>query len=112
MQNLQLLLKILIQSPVDFVLLGGFAAVLHGCNQTTRDIDICVLQTPEQLELLRETLQTLHPRFRKIRDEPSFLGFPEKFSEEQDFYLVTDLGILDIVSRVEGVGDYYDVLQN
>ncbi|HCU24131.1 MAG TPA: hypothetical protein DF383_03860, partial [Deltaproteobacteria bacterium] len=33
-------------------------------------------------------------------------------SEEQDFYLVTDLGILDIVSRVEGVGDYYDVLQN
>ena len=39
MQNLQKLLQFLVQSPLDFVLIGGFAAVLHGCNQTTRDID-------------------------------------------------------------------------
>lgn len=42
----------------------------------------------------------------------SFLESPENLSEEQDLYLGTDLGFLDVISRVEGVGGYYDVLQN
>jgi len=43
---------------------------------------------------------------------PPFLAGPEDLSKAQDFYLVTDLGVLDIVERVEGVGRYFDVLQN
>ena len=33
-------------------------------------------------------------------------------STKQDFHLSTDIGILDIISHIEGVGGYYDVLQN
>ena len=112
MQNLQALLKLLIHSPVEFVLVGGFAAVLHGSNQTTRDIDICVVYSPEQIRLLREVLKPYHPRHRMEDPQSSFLETPKDISQKRDFYLATDFGILDVISRVEGVGGYYDVLMN
>lgn len=110
--DLQALLKLLIHSPVEFVLVGGFAAVLHGCNQTTRDIDICVIYSHEQIRLLREILRPFHPRHRMEDPKRSFLDAPKDLSKEQDFYLLTDLGELDVITRVEGIGNYYDVLQN
>lgn len=112
MQNLQALLKLLIHSPIDFILIGGFAAVLHGCNQTTRNIDICVGLSPEQLQLLRDLLKPIHPQHRTVSPKTSFLDTTQDLSQKQDFHLVTDLGVLDIVSQVKGVGDYYDVLKN
>ena len=112
MQNLQALLKLLVNSQVEFVLVGGFAAVLHGCNQTTRDIDICVLYSPEQIQLLRELLKPFHPQHRITDPKVCFLDMPRDLSEKQDFHLVTDLGVLDVINYVEGVGSYYDVLKN
>lgn len=112
MQNLQSLLKFLVKSPIDFVIIGGFAAVLHGCNQTTRDIDICLVLTPEQIQSLREILKPLHPKLRTIPEKPSFLTHPQDLSDVKNLYLETDLGILDIVSNVEAVGNFYDVLKN
>jgi len=110
--DLQSLLKTLIHSPVDFILVGGFAAVLHGCNQITRDIDICILYSPEQIELLRGTLKPFHSVHRKMKPQKSFLDFPKDLSKKQDFYLKTDLGTLDIITSVAGIGEYLNVLKN
>lgn len=82
MQNLQKLLQFLVQSPLDFVIIGGFAAVLHGCNQTTRDIDICFVLSPEQIQLLRQILKPLHPRHRMTHEKLSFLTHPESLAKE------------------------------
>lgn len=112
MQDLQALLKLLIQSPVEFVLVGGFAAVLHGCNQTTRDIDICIVYSPEQTRLLREILTPFHPRHRMEDSKRSFLDTPKDLSKKQDFHLITDLGPLDVINHVKGVGSFYDALKN
>lgn len=109
MQNLQALLKLLIYSKVDFVLVGGFAAVLHGCNQSTRDIDICVLYSSEQIQSLQDLLKPFHPQHQIGNQKISFIDMDT--SKKQDFHLVTDLGILDVISHVEGVGEYYDVLK-
>lgn len=110
MQNLQALLKLLVHSPIDFVLVGGFAAVLHGCNQTTRDIDICILYSPEQIERLREILAPFHPLYRVGDVSRSFLDLRVDLSKKQDLHLSTDLGVLDVITDVKGVGDYYDLL--
>ena len=112
MQDLQALLKLLVHSPLDFVLVGGFAAVLHGSNQTTRDIDVCVIHSPEQVTLLRDFLKPFHPRHRMENPQRSFFDIPEDVSQEQDFHLATDLGPLDLISHIEGVGGFYDVLKN
>lgn len=112
MQNLQKLLQFLVQSPLDFVLIGGFAAVLHGCNQSTRDIDICLVLSPEQIQSLRDVLKPLHPRHRMTTEKLSFFTEPKDVTGIKNLYLSTDLGVLDIVSRVEAVGDFHDVLKN
>ena len=41
MQNLSELSRRLIEAQVEFVLIGGFAAVAHGGTLVTRDVDIC-----------------------------------------------------------------------
>ena len=41
MQNLSELLRRLIAGNVEFVLVGGFAAVAHGVTLVTRDVDVC-----------------------------------------------------------------------
>ena len=112
MQDLQALLKLLVQSPVEFVLVGGFAAVLHGCNQTTRDIDICIVYSPEQIRLLRDLLKPFDPRHRMEDLKRSFIDTPKDLSKKQDFHLITDLGPLDVISHIEGVGGYFNVLEN
>ncbi|MBI2340673.1 MAG: nucleotidyltransferase [Deltaproteobacteria bacterium] len=112
MQDLQALLKLLVHSPIEFVLVGGFAAVLHGCNQTTRDIDICIVYSPEQIRLIRNLLGPHHPRHRTETAKRSFLDTPEDLSTVQDYHLITDLGPLDIINHVEGIGGYYDLLKN
>ncbi len=112
MQNLQKLLQFLVESPLDFVLIGGFAAVLHGCNQSTRDIDVCLALSPEQVHALRQILGPLRPRHRMTHEKLSFLEHPKDLTGIENLYLETDLGVLDIVSRVEAVGNFYDVLKN
>ncbi|MDO8520414.1 MAG: nucleotidyltransferase [Deltaproteobacteria bacterium] len=109
MKDLQILLKLLLHSPVDFVLVGGFAAILHGSQQTTRDIDICILYSPEQISLLRDLLKPFHPYYRMEKVHPPFTDIPD---HEQDLHLGTDLGDLDIIRHVKGVGGFYDVLKN
>ena len=41
---------------VDYVLIGGFAVVLHGSNRMTEDIDICIRNNEENVERLRKAL--------------------------------------------------------
>lgn len=112
MSHLQNLLRFLVKSPLDFVLVGGLAAVIHGCNQTTRDIDICLILSHEKIQALREILKPIHPKLRTTKEKLSFLEFPKELTDVKNLYLETDLGVLDIISHVEGVGGFYDVLKN
>ena len=79
MRNLQSLLKLLVHSPIEFVLVGGYAAILHGANQTTRDIDICILYSVDQIQRLRSILASLHPRYRIDSSPITSLHFAKKF---------------------------------
>ena len=42
---------------IDFVLVGGYAAVAHGVSLVTQDIDICCRFSPANLYRLQETLE-------------------------------------------------------
>lgn len=49
-------LEALNREGVDYVLIGGFAVVLHGSNRMTEDIDICIRNNEENVERLRKAL--------------------------------------------------------
>lgn len=106
MQNLNNLLKLLLENNIDFVLVGGFASALYGSTMVTRDIDVCYACTPENVESLRAILKDLNPVHRQTPQKLSFIEIPEKIGKVNGFYLGTDLGPLDILNQITGVGDF------
>jgi predicted nucleotidyltransferase len=106
MQNFSHLLQRLTDAGVDFVIVGGYAAVAHGSSLVTRDLDICAVLTPDNVERLRQTLADAHPRHRMTPQRLSFLEYPGAGQPVQNLYLETDIGVIDVLSSILGVGDF------
>lgn len=109
MQNLSELTRRLISSQVEFVLIGGFAAVAHGVTLVTRDVDICCRFSEANLMRLQEAFSDLHPVHRSRPDLPLALT-AEQCASLKNLYLKTDLGIIDCLGEVLGVGNFEEVL--
>lgn len=52
-------LRALKNKQVDYVLVGGYAVILHGSQRTTTDLDIFIRNTDENLLRLREALKSV-----------------------------------------------------
>lgn len=108
--NLKALLERLLAHNVDFVLMGGFAASVHGCTVVTQDIDICAAITEEEVAKLREALKDLHPKHRMNPNaKHSFLEYPAELKGTNNIYLETDLGVLDILSQAQPAGSFAEI---
>jgi predicted nucleotidyltransferase len=90
----------------EFVIIGGYAAVTHGSSQVTRDLDVCAVLTEASIDRLRRALAEWNPRHRLTSQRLSFLEFPPTSENLQNLYLETDVGVIDILSSVLGVGDF------
>lgn len=100
------LLQRLCDADVDFVVVGGFAALMHGSTLVTRDLDICAVLGHEDVAKLRETLRDLNPTHRLTPQRLSFLTNPDAGVPVQNLYLETEIGAVDILSSILGVGDF------
>ena len=110
MQGYEKLLNRLIDNEVEFVLIGGFAAIVHGCTTMTQDVDICCSFDEPNMKKLLAALDGFNPLHR---EKKSPLGKDaEVLARFKNLYLLTDLGALDILSMVEGLGQYEDVLKH
>lgn len=106
MQDLTTLLRRIVEAGLDFVIIGGFAAVTHGSSYVTRDVDICAVLTPENIEKLRVALAEWNPKHRMTPQRLSFLSHPPPGGAVNNLYLETDKGVVDVLSSVLGVGDF------
>ena len=106
MEKLSLLLQKLVQGEVDFVLVGGYAAVAHGASIMTRDVDICCRFSFDSLKRLQRVLADVHPRHRMTPQKLPLDVTEENSTRLANLYLETDLGVLDCLSEVAGVGDF------
>ena len=110
MQNLSQLIERLISAEVEFVLVGGFAAVAHGVTLVTRDIDICCRFTEPNLLRIQKAFADLHPVHRSRPDMPLELT-PQQCASLKNLYLKTDWGIVDCLSEVLGIGGFDEVVK-
>jgi hypothetical protein len=103
------LLERLVEAGVDFVVVGGFAGIVHGCTYVTQDVDICCDFSPVNLLALQKAVSNLHPVHR-MTPKRKKLELTEKNCEQfKNLYLDTDIGQLDCVSFISGLGDYQKV---
>jgi len=111
MQNLSELTRRLISSEAEFVLVGGFAAVAHGVTLVTRDVDICCRFSEANLMRIQKAFADLHPVHRS-RPDLSLQLTPEQCASLKNLYLKTDLGIVDCLGEILGVGSFDEVLKH
>lgn len=105
------LLGVLREHGVRFVLIGGFAAVIHGSPYVTFDVDVVPERTEDNLRRLSEALRAMHARVWAA-DEPQGLPFgPDATSlaGTNVWNLVTDHGRLDITFVPPGTTGYEDL---
>jgi len=103
------LLQRLARADVDFVIVGGYAGVVHGCTYVTQDVDICCDFSPANLLALQRAVSDLHPVHRMTPGRKPLELTPENTAEFRNLYLDTDLGHLDCLSEVQGIGPYEQV---
>lgn len=77
---------------VQYVLIGGLAAVLHGSPLPTVDADICPSREPDNLKRLAAALDDLEARIRSA-DTPQGVPFP------RDAAFLTSVELLNLVTR-------------
>ncbi|MHC4290451.1 MAG: nucleotidyltransferase [Planctomycetota bacterium] len=105
------LLTHLVEYDVRFVLIGGYACIVHGGTLTTEDIDICCDFTPENLLRLQEAIADLNPVHRMTPQRLPLALTAENCTVLKNLYLDTDLGQLDCINAVQGLGDFIQVEQ-
>ena len=105
------LLRRLTDAGIDFVIVGGYAGVVHGCTYVTQDIDICCLFAPTNLLALQKALADLHPVHRMTPGRRPLNLTAADAAQFTNLYLDTDLGRLDCLSTIAGLGDYAQVKQ-
>ena len=85
----------LVDSNMEFVLIGGFAAGLYGYPVMTEDVDVCLNVTRENLDRLVKAVGDVHPKHRLAANKLPFEVTDANWSMFKNIYLQMDLGILD-----------------
>ena len=100
------LLQRLKNHGVEFVVVGGIAANVHGSPRITFDLDVCAPLSHEMCVKIVTAVGDLHPKFRTRPDLPVVTADNPNLHGLKNLYLRTDLIMLDVLGEVSGVGDF------
>lgn len=105
-QNNAALVRALVDANVEFIVIGGVAAILHGVSRVTSDLDIAAPLSRDNLERLLRALEPHRP-VHATRPDLRLLDEPiERLMTFRLLLIETALGRLDVLPRVEPIGDY------
>jgi hypothetical protein len=104
------MVKILSSHKVDFILVGGVAAVLHGAPLHTYDLDIVHSRSAENLNRLVAALSELgaYYRFHPNKIGPTL----SQLASTGHQLLVTKMGPLDVLGTIGKDVGYEDLLSD
>jgi hypothetical protein len=106
--NLELLRR-LTEAGVDFVIVGGVAATLHGSSIVTADLGLCTPFTREALTRLLPILRELGARFRVHPERPLLPDEPGRLAAFRHLLLDTREGPVDLLREIDGIGSWAEV---
>lgn len=99
---------VLAEHEVDYVLIGGLAAVLHGSPAMTNDADVVPDGDAANLDRLADALRALDARLR-VEQDPEGIAFdphPALLAQMRIANLTTRCGDLDVAFAPAGIDDY------
>jgi hypothetical protein len=60
LNNFNAIIKALNQFEVDYILIGGYAVILHGLPRTTQDMDLIIKMSGENIKNLQTALRSVY----------------------------------------------------
>ncbi len=107
MPNYRKILQLLVEKNVEMVVIGAVAMILRSSTYATEDIDVCYKQSAENAERICRALAPVCPAIRSAFTDTIDLLATD--SREGNFK--TDLGDIDLLVEVAGLGNYEAVSQ-
>jgi hypothetical protein len=105
------IISVLNRHGVEYVIIGGLAAVLHGSPYNTQDADVTPAPGRENLARLASALIDLDARLR-VPNEPDGIPFDrsaEALEKASIWNFVTNCGMFDLSFRPSGTQGYEDL---
>jgi predicted nucleotidyltransferase len=93
------MLRLLRQKDVEFILVGGLAAVLHGAPIQTYDVDIVYSREPANIDRLIAVLESVDAIFR-IQPERRLRPTRSHLAASGHLNLLTRHGPLDLLATI------------
>jgi hypothetical protein len=109
--DLSALLEGLCEARIEYIVVGGLAAVIQGAPVTTFDLDIVHRQTDENIQKLFRFLTSIDSYMRRPDDrliEPAVVDLKAK----GHLLLKTKYGPLDVLAFIEKGHGYEDLIAN
>ena len=103
------LIEVLVRHEVEFLVVGGVAALLEGAPILTLDLDILARQTPANIDCLVTALTEVNARYR---DPAGRVILPDatRLAANRLNLLLTDLGNLDVLVSLVGGLTFDDLI--
>jgi hypothetical protein len=105
------LLGFLARQEVEFILVGGVAAILEGAPVSTFDLDIMIRPTAENGERLLSALRGLNARYLDPAGR-HIVPDAEKLANMRLHRLLTDQGPLNVLERIGSGLTYSDLIDH
>lgn len=102
-------IRLLGRHEVQYVLIGGLAAVTHGSPIVTVDIDLCYAREEANLERLAAALSEAHAELRGAEPGLPFRLDARTLKAGDAFTFTTDLGWIDVMATPAGTEGYEDL---
>ncbi len=106
MVELESAIHALMENEVEFVVVGGVAITAYGSAYITQDLDFCYSRASSNLKKIANALAPFNPRLRGFPKELPFVWDERTLLNGTNFTLDTDIGDIDLLGEVSGVGDY------
>lgn len=106
------ILEVLVRHEVDFVVIGGLAALAHGSNLPTQDVDITPDRSLTNLERLSHALTELGAEVCFGDESLPFAHDAESLAAAGVWNLRTAVGELDISMVPNGTEGYADLVRD
>jgi predicted nucleotidyltransferase len=100
------LLRRLTAAGVDFVVIGGFAAIAHGASVLTSDLDVCFAADDANLRALGAVLVELGASLRGVKEDAPFVPDAATLRRVSVLTLDTPDGPLDVLVEPSGAPPY------
>ena len=100
------------ERQVEFIIIGGIAARIHGSARITQDVDIVYGRSDANIERIVRALAPFNPY---LRGAPEGLPFSWDFRTVKaglNFTLRTSVGDIDLLGEVTGGGRYEDLIDH